>query len=198
MDIEVQHIAITMPDGSLQIMQIVIAAPLRCFSPKEAILAGFVVERADDGEEFWSGGITDYGVSLELARSGYDRCKWRRIDAEELPTDRLFRDAWADIDGSVTVHMPTAVEIHKARLRRIREPQFASLDVQYMRADETGDTKKKAEIAGRKQALRDATDEPRIASAETPEELADAVPEVLRGAKRRGYPRGWLPDLRKF
>ena len=48
-------------------------------------------------------------------------------------------------------------QITKNRLRVEREPLFAALDVAYQRADETGDTVKKAEVASEKQRLRNIT-----------------------------------------
>jgi len=52
--------------------------------------------------------------------------------------------------------------------------------VAFMRAVEAGDTAKQAEIAAKKQALRDATDDPVITAAQTPEELKAAVPAALQ------------------
>ena len=49
-----------------------------------------------------------------------------------------------------------------------------------MRAVEAGDTAKQAEIATKKQALRDATKDPIILNATTPEELKAAVPDALK------------------
>ena len=48
-------------------------------------------------------------------------------------------------------------QITKERLRVERAPLFHALDVAYQRADEAGDTVKKAEVVAEKQRLRDVT-----------------------------------------
>ena len=67
--------------------------------------------------------------------------------------------------------MQKATEIKKTMLRAERAPLLADLDVQMMRAIETSDTVKQAEILAKKQALRDITVNPVLLSAITPEEL---------------------------
>ena len=79
----------------------------------------------------------------------------------------------------ITVNMTKAVEIKKDMIRAERDPKLAALDVEFMRAVEAGDTAKQAEISTKKQALRDATDDPAIAAATTPDELKAVVPTAL-------------------
>lgn len=79
----------------------------------------------------------------------------------------------------IVVNMDKAREIKKDMIRAEREPKLAELDVQFMRAVEAGDTALQAEIATKKQALRDATDDPAIANASTPDELKAVVPSAL-------------------
>ncbi len=76
----------------------------------------------------------------------------------------------------IVVNMQKAVEIKKDMIRAERTPILAALDIEMMRAIESGDTKKQAEIAARKQALRDATKDAVILNASTPEELKAATP----------------------
>ena len=54
------------------------------------------------------------------------------------------------------VDMAKAREIHKLKIRTARKPKLEELDVEFQRAIETDDATKKAEIAVKKQALRDA------------------------------------------
>ena len=79
----------------------------------------------------------------------------------------------------ITVNMTKAVEIKKDMIRAERDPKLAALDVEFMRAVEAGDTDAQATIAAKKQALRDATDDPAIAAATTPDELKAVVPTAL-------------------
>ena len=87
-----------------------------------------------------------------------------------LPTDRTFRNAWVFGDADVVeVDMPKAQEIFKDNLRRERQPLLEALDVEYMKAMERGEDT--ASIVAQKVALRDITDDARIASATTPDQL---------------------------
>ena len=87
-----------------------------------------------------------------------------------LPTDRTFRNAWVYGDADVVeVDMPKAQEIFKDNLRRERQPLLEALDVEYMKAMERGEDT--ASIVAQKVALRDITDDARIASATTPDQL---------------------------
>ena len=54
------------------------------------------------------------------------------------------------------VDMAKAKEIHKQNIRFARELRFKELDIEFQRAIETKDDTKQAEIATKKQALRDA------------------------------------------
>ena len=69
----------------------------------------------------------------------------------------------------VEVDMPKAQEIFKDDLRRERQPLLEALDVEYMKAMERGEDT--ASIVAQKVALRDITDDARIASATTPDQL---------------------------
>ena len=79
----------------------------------------------------------------------------------------------------IVINMQKALEIKKQMIRKEREPLLARLDVEMMIALESGDAAKQAEIATKKQALRDATADPVVISAVTPEELKLAVPDAF-------------------
>lgn len=79
----------------------------------------------------------------------------------------------------ITVNMTKAVEIKKDMIRQERKPKLEALDVEFMRAVEAGDADKQAEIAAKKQALRDATSDPAITAATTPDELKAVTPSAL-------------------
>ena len=80
----------------------------------------------------------------------------------------------------IKVNMDKAREIKKDMIRAERKEKLEALDVAFMRAVEAGDTDAQATIAAQKQALRDATDDPAIASATTPDELKAVVPAALQ------------------
>ena len=79
----------------------------------------------------------------------------------------------------IKVNLDKAKEIHKENLRFVRSIEFKSLDVDFMRAVETGDSEKIAEVSAKKQELRDITKAPEIESAQTPEDLKNHWPEIL-------------------
>lgn len=58
---------------------------------------------------------------------------------------------------AIGINVDKAKEIHKDKIRQVRNPLLEKKDVEYMRAQEVGDTAKVAEIVAEKQALRDAT-----------------------------------------
>lgn len=103
------------------------------------------------------------------------------IDKTLVPTDKSFRDAWKAGEGKIDFDMGKCREIHKGKMRLERVKRLTALDVEYLRADERGDAAAKAQIAAKKQALRDVTSDPAIASASTPEELKAVWPACLCG-----------------
>ena len=76
----------------------------------------------------------------------------------------------------IKIDMAKAVEIQRNRIRTLREPMLAKLDVEFMRAVERNDNAEQTRIAGEKQRLRDMTKNPRLIAAKTPEELAIILP----------------------
>jgi hypothetical protein len=144
-------------------MRIIMKAPdgsLRIIVPAREMTAGEHIARAKEADPTMA------------------KCEHvETVEAADLPQDRTFRD-----DGKLDVDMPLAREIHKKRLRAMRAPLLTAADVEMLRAIETGDDAKRAEVATRKQALRDATSDPSIEAAETPEELKAAIPRSLKGA----------------
>ena len=81
----------------------------------------------------------------------------------------------------ITINMPKAIEIAQNMVRGERAPLLAALDIEMMRAIEAGDATKQAEVVAKKQVLRDATQAPLLLTAQTPEQLKAAIPQVLQG-----------------
>jgi hypothetical protein len=57
----------------------------------------------------------------------------------------------------IGIDINKAKDIHKDKIREVRNPLLQAKDVEYMRAQESGNTEKVVEIVAEKQALRDAT-----------------------------------------
>jgi len=79
----------------------------------------------------------------------------------------------------INIDMTKAKEIWRDKIREERKPKLEKLDVDYMRAVEADDATEKAAIAAKKQALRDATSDPAIDAATTPEALKQVRPSAL-------------------
>jgi hypothetical protein len=79
----------------------------------------------------------------------------------------------------IIINMNKAKDIHREHLRIERKPLLDALDVQFIRAVETGDTVLQQSIAQKKQLLRDAPANPEITAAQTVDELkAVTLPTV--------------------
>jgi hypothetical protein len=77
------------------------------------------------------------------------------------------------------INIEKAKEIHKDYLRSVRFEELNKLDVEFMKAMESGNSEKIAEIATKKQELRDITTASEIENAQTVEDLKSHWPEVL-------------------
>lgn len=99
------------------------------------------------------------------------------IEPAILPKDSTFELAWEIYGDSVKVNPDKAKAIWKDKWREARKPLLASLDIEFMKAVESADATKQAEIALKKQELRDVTNTPILGT--TPEEIKSVWPEVL-------------------
>ena len=71
----------------------------------------------------------------------------------------------------IGVNIAKAKELQKERFRQVRKPLLDALDIEYQRADEAGDASKKTEVATKKQALRDVTNNTALNDATTEAEV---------------------------
>jgi hypothetical protein len=99
---------------------------------------------------------------------------WRRISDDEhrlFNENRHHRDALKDDGKTISHDMDKAREIHRNLLRHQRGEKFAALDAKWMQAAAKGDKRAAADVDAKRQALRDVTDDPRIAAARTIDDL---------------------------
>jgi hypothetical protein len=94
--------------------------------------------------------------AMEAQARGDFPADWRAVAFDdEAPPMNLPQETWAWNGQAIVLNVAEAVKWHKARLRAERTPLLAALDVQFMRALESGqDT---MPIVAEKQRLRDAT-----------------------------------------
>jgi hypothetical protein len=154
-----QHapIALTMSDGSVAIMRFLTLG--RGSSPPTGG-AWF-----DEHGRWWARPATDELVAAEIARAfpGYSDAgqtlptcvSWRRITDAYLPTEREYRDAWADTGKAIEHDMPRARAVHLERVRHARAPRLEQLDREWMRATGRGDKKSADAAESARQRLRD-------------------------------------------
>ena len=102
----------------------------------------------------------------------------RFVVESEIPTDRTFRDAWADTATKITVDMIKARNIHLERIRIKRNAQLSKLDIEAIKAQDMGNVETLAQIRARKQELRDlpVTLAPALASAASVDALKAIQP----------------------
>jgi len=91
--------------------------------------------------------------------------------------DLEYSDAYRLSNNIVSIDFNKFKEIHKNKWREARKPLLASLDIEFMKAVESGDIAAQQAIAGAKQALRDVTLTP--IEGTTPEEIKAVWPSVL-------------------
>lgn len=77
----------------------------------------------------------------------------------------------------IIINPDKAKAIWKNKWREARKSILASLDIEFMRAVESGDVAKQSKISAKKQELRDVTLLPIPGT--TPEEIKSVWPEVL-------------------
>lgn len=122
----------------------------------------------------------DCGLTIEqiAAKDVPAGIPFKIVDVSAIPSDRTFRNAWEHCPVNGTkVNTAKAKAIHLDRLRELRSPKLAALDIAYQRADELGDAQGKRDLAAKKQALRDVT------KAVLPDDLSalkDFIPDILK------------------
>jgi hypothetical protein len=83
----------------------------------------------------------------------------------------------------ITIDITKAKDIAKDKLRAERTPILASLDVQFMRAVESGNTELQTAIAEQKQILRDITTHETIVNASSADELKESMNSLIEQIK---------------
>jgi hypothetical protein len=85
----------------------------------------------------------------------------------------------------ISIDMNKAKEIWKDYLRYERAPILEKLDLEFIKALESGNTEEQDKIKKTKQDLRDVTADPRISKASSPEELKSLklVDEIIKFIK---------------
>ena len=83
----------------------------------------------------------------------------------------------------IWVNIAKAKELQKERFRQVRKPLLDALDIEYQRADEAGDSSKKTEVATKKQALRDVTNNSTLNAASSAADIRAVWDTDVLGAR---------------
>lgn len=97
----------------------------------------------------------------------------RKLNKEEVPNDRTFRDSWQDEGNNISHNMNKAKEIHLKRLRERRNYLLSEKDKEWMKAVGQENKTEADKIEAERQALRDFPEilKPDLDAAKTIEEL---------------------------
>ena len=81
----------------------------------------------------------------------------RDMPDEVIPSDRTFRNAWADTtpELAIDIDMDKARNIHLESIRIKRNAELSKLDIQATKAQDIGDVDALTQIKAHKQELRD-------------------------------------------
>jgi hypothetical protein len=142
------------------------AAPL-------VIMGWPIRRRGSDGrsEDFQP---TPERIEARIAKEQLQAASWRVVQYGEIPKDRTYRDALADVGGMLAHHLPTVKKIALQHLREDRAPLMADLDVQWMRATGQGKKQDADAIEAQRQTLRD-----KPATVAAALEAAGTIDEIL-------------------
>lgn len=128
------------------------------------------------------------GVSVIIPAPGFDATKdvpagksYKTVDVSSVPSDRSFRNAWKLNGDAVDTDMEKARDIQRDNIRAERKPLLEALDLEWLKAAEAGDTAAQADVAARKQALRDAPNDSRLDTVSDPTALKALTLNALLG-----------------
>ena len=140
-----------------------------------------IAYRSADGNVCIVNGAPGVPLASVMKAVPQDATDIHQIEDSDVPADRTFRNAWdMDKDGRIVTDMVKARVVQQDRLRADRAPLFAQLDTAFMRAVEKGDADAIKAIGAEKQKLRDATLDPRIMRARTPDDLKSISLPVVK------------------
>lgn len=123
----------------------------------------------DERSGWWGRNASDENIAREISciPEAADVKAWHRVSdpADQVPTDRTYRDAWSWTGSKVEHDMTRAREVHRDRIRKARGAAFAALDGKFTRALGQKDQAAADAIEAKRQAWRDAPADLRIDNA---------------------------------
>jgi len=159
-------IAMTMPDGSVQIMNFGVVA-------RGDVLPSGATWLKDEG--WWLRDPTSATIEDEISKvfpTGERPVSWRRIEPSEIKEqDRVFRGAWKDTGKAIEPDLTKSKALKADMIRKERKVALRDLDAEWMRAMGQGKKAEVEAVEAKRQKWRDAPADPRIEAAQSVEEL---------------------------
>lgn len=121
--------------------------------------------------------ITSFLDEADLFTAATQNPQSKIYDQSELP-DVEFMGAWT-INGDIDIEK--AKEVWCNKIRVIRNARLKTLDLEWMKAMEKGQTTIASAIAADKQVLRDITQREELTKAKTLKEIKAFWPKILEG-----------------
>lgn len=112
-----------------------------------------------------------------LRKAHPDLISYRKIEADAVPQDRTFRDAWK---ADLSVDMEKARAIHMNRIRQARDLLLAKTDIEAQNALLSGEPHRIETISRKKHILRNIPQTFDLSIATTPDELKALWPDELK------------------
>lgn len=115
-------------------------------------------------------------IEAIIVKAGFgDNAGWREVSADDIPSDRTFRNAWIDQGAKIDIEIQRARLVAHSIRRKMREAEMVPLDQQIIiKITEAAEV---ASVEARRQALRDkyAIMQTSIVGAQTAGELIGAL-----------------------
>lgn len=116
-------------------------------------------------------------IALKDVPSGLS---YRICALEDIPTDRYFREAWADDGGVVNILMSRAKDVHMNNVRNARDKKFIEMGFPYKLDSDLEEAIIPIETRTILQTLRNIPQTLDFSGVSSPEELRGIWPRELR------------------
>jgi hypothetical protein len=119
--------------------------------------------------------VTESTIEDIVRKSVPENTPYTIVENLEIITE--FLDCYEYRDGQAVINYEWAKEIQKNKWREMRKPILEKLDIEFMKALETGNQQNIQEIANKKQELRDVTKTLLIDNLDT---IGSTIPNILK------------------
>ena len=135
-----------------------------------------IIHNTEDGKVAFTNIVDDISINEYCKKYLNNESHYKVIsNSNELP-DIYFQEAWKFDNFEISIDIDKAKKIQLEKFREARDPILKKLDIEFMKAVESGDNKLKKSIALKKQELRDIT---LINLSDNLDEIKKTWPDIL-------------------